>query len=106
MQILRGKQLNTVRYFHNGHIYWRDSRGHGTIFRCHMKDARPPCDAVAYVNALHDLEHQPVTLAGSHYHPEDHFIPLREKFTAEIKEQALTWDDPKEIFDRVRAKEE
>lgn len=106
MQMLRGKQHNTVRYYHNGHIYYRDPRGHGTIFRCYKKDTNLQCGAVAYVNSLHDLQNQPVTVAGPHEDEEDHFIPLREKFAAEIREEALTWDDPKEIFDRIKAKPE
>nr|XP_011313023.1 PREDICTED: uncharacterized protein LOC105272547 [Fopius arisanus] len=100
---LAGKQNTTTRYFHGGYTYHLDPRVSVTIFRCTLRN-REQCRAVIYVNSLDNLANQPVMVRENHGHEPDHFLPLREKITEEVLQLALSWEDPKEIFNRAKAK--
>lgn len=102
---LPGKQQDTVKFYHDGNIYYQDKRGSGTIFRCSAKNKN--CQATIYVETLSDLENQEIIVNGPHTDAADHFYILKLQFSDELRLFArTTFDDLKAIFDNVKAKNE
>ncbi|OXU16371.1 hypothetical protein TSAR_012142 [Trichomalopsis sarcophagae] len=98
-----GKQNNTVRYIHDMYTYYQDRRGEGLTFRCATR-YRTDCSSVIYLQNLHNLQEQQITVTGEHDHPGDPSLLLKAQFDITIKERArerAAVDKPKQVFDYV-----
>ena len=106
---IHGKHLNSAKYFHEGHLYYLDSRGSGTIFRCCAKNSLA-CPAKIYadnVNNLLHLDDRDIQVVGIHNHEGDPMYILKQEFLQELEQQAsTTFEDLKLIYDRVKLKPE
>lgn len=100
-----GKQKDSNKYFHNGYVYYIDTRNNSYSFRCKEKNGNG-CTGRAYVGSLLNLETATVSLAGQHNHDPDPYLLLREEFDEEVLTLATTtFDTLKDLYDKTYAKE-
>ncbi|KAL7294039.1 hypothetical protein TKK_0012513 [Trichogramma kaykai] len=105
MEVLPGKQANTIIYYYKGYLYHRDNRS-GTIFRCARRQ-KDDCDARLYVQHRNDIfREEAICQAGVHFCQKMDVYVLRLKFIKELEELAgSSYDGLKEIYDRLKRKE-